>query len=239
MRLESHQEAVLLAVARFCAKTDRGALLESNMNEAFGELNLPAHFIRAVLIDLEDIAFVKRASTSQRFDGGWSASLRQRDNPRPTPPTLTSWELTSKGIAYVYGSFEEGVRVIREKRVDREASEGLVQPPNTQVPAADRFVSKSDNQSVYESAELAIEKLESSVVQSNDLFAREDDKRAVAAEISAFKSMMAGGRVRASALAAAKTCFEGIAKLAEKFGNAVVNAAAGAVVLHLITLLFG
>jgi hypothetical protein len=82
---------------------------------------------------------------------------------------------------------------------------GNAQSSSADVPAADRFVSKSDNEAAFEEAAQRLSDLAEAVRGANDLFADADERLAVERELEGLERLLRGAKVRAAAIWSAVT----------------------------------
>jgi hypothetical protein len=74
------------------------------------------------------------------------------------------------------------------------------QASSANVPAADRFVSQSDNEAAFTEAAQRLTALVDAVRGANDLFADADERLAVESELEGIQRLLSGPKVRAAAI---------------------------------------
>jgi len=71
---------------------------------------------------------------------------------------------------------------------------------DTQVPAADRFVSRKDNIDVATESELALESLEKALKGDNAIFINAEDRLAVSKEINSYRELLKQSSIRLASI---------------------------------------
>jgi hypothetical protein len=94
------------------------------------------------------------------------------------------------------------------------------------VPAADRFVSRSDNEAAFSDADEKLTALADAVRGTNDLFADHEERLAVAREVEGIRDLLRQTKVRAFAIWAAITGNGVVRWLSLAVGAGVVGEAA-------------
>lgn len=94
------------------------------------------------------------------------------------------------------------------------------------VPAADRFVARSDNEAAFVEAEKELTALVEAVRGANDLFADADERLAVERELEGIQRLLSGPKARAAAVWDAVTANGVVRWLADHAAGGVVAAAA-------------
>lgn len=170
-------------------------------------------------------AAVSRGLLSSLIDKGY---IRQVEPPTHSglPSFIQSrridwWELTAKGAEFMLALASEPSRASKP----------------VQVPASDRFVSRTDNESVFSDAEKKLDELIEAVRISNDLRISGEERLAVLSEIQGVRSLIAAPISRAAAIFNATRESAALGWLAKEAGSGTIRALAGAAVVALLALI--
>jgi hypothetical protein len=143
------------------------------------------------------------------------------------------WVLTGKGALFAYEKQVTSNQIANKGDGDRIIATANVEQD---IPAADRFVSVDHNSRQFSDADQALEKLEESIKDSNELSVQPDERLALMREIAGFRDYIKLPSVRVSAIWSAVSGSGTLGWLRSQSLSGIVQAAAQAAVNALLKL---
>jgi hypothetical protein len=156
-----------------------------------------------------------------------------------------SFCLTDKGISYLLEIDFHALNYLSEfAEIDWSSSERDNKKAEqdggaSEIPAADRFVSREDNVQAFEDAISALDELDQAVAGANGLTQDADHTTAIRAELRGYRDWLSLPKVRAVALAGIERGIQALKTIAIKVEAKLVEQAADRVVALVLQLLTG